>query len=60
MSKNKFSFELKAQNGNARLGKINTSRGIIETPAFMPVGTLGTVKSIFTSDVLVKLSSYIS
>ncbi len=52
MSKNKFSFELKAQNGNARLGKINTSRGIIETPAFMPVGTLGTVKSIFTSDVL--------
>ena len=33
------------------MGKINTPRGQIDTPAFMPVGTLGTVKGIFTEDV---------
>ena len=52
MSKIQFSFELKAQDDKARLGKIITSRGIIETPAFMPVGTQGTVKGIFTEDIL--------
>jgi len=47
-----FSFELITQYGKARLGKINTSRGSIDTPAFMPVGTLGTIKGVFTDDVL--------
>jgi len=47
-----FSFELITQDEKARLGKISTPRGIIDTPAFMPVGTLGTVKSIFTEDLL--------
>ncbi len=47
-----FSFELITQNDNSRLGKIITSRGVIETPAFMPVGTQGTVKGIFTDDIL--------
>jgi len=47
-----FSFELIAQDERARLGKIFTPRGIVETPAFMPVGTLGTVKGIFTEDLL--------
>ena len=46
-----FSFELIAQDEKARLGKISTHRGNIDTPAFMPVGTLGTVKSIFTEDL---------
>ena len=46
-----FSFELAAQDGNARLGKIITSKGIIDTPAFMPVGTQGTVKGVFTDDI---------
>ncbi len=46
-----FSFALKATDGNARLGKITTSRGAIQTPAFMPVGTGGTVKAMFTDDV---------
>ena len=46
-----FSFELETQDGNARLGKIITSRGIIDTPAFMPVGTQGTVKGVFTEDL---------
>tara|TARA_B100000945_G_scaffold258499_1_gene216245 strand:- start:325 stop:1437 length:1113 start_codon:yes stop_codon:yes gene_type:complete len=44
-------FEL-LNNGTYRLGKIFTNRGIVETPAFMPVGTQGTVKSIFPDDVL--------
>ena len=47
-----FSFELITQDEKARLGKISTHRGIIDTPAFMPVGTLGTVKGIFTDDLL--------
>ena len=52
MPSKEFSFELIAQNEKARLGKINTPRGIIDTPAFMPVGTQGTVKGIFTDDIL--------
>ncbi|MBF0349906.1 MAG: tRNA guanosine(34) transglycosylase Tgt [SAR324 cluster bacterium] len=39
-------FTLQTQNGNARAGTIKTSRGIIHTPIFMPVGTLGTVKAM--------------
>ncbi len=47
-----FSFELITQNDKARLGKIVTQRGDIDTPAFMPVGTQGAVKGIFTDDIL--------
>ena len=46
-----FSFELITQDGNARLGKINTPKGFIDTPVFMPVGTQGTVKGIFPEDI---------
>ena len=52
MSKEHFSFELNTQDEKARLGQITTSKGLIDTPAFMPVGTLGTVKGIFPDDVL--------
>ncbi len=52
MPNKEFTFELITQNGKARLGKIHTSKGIIDTPAFMPVGTQGTVKGIFTDDIL--------
>ena len=52
MSSKKFFFELVKSKNSYRLGKIHTKRGIINTPAFMPVGTLGTVKSIFTDDIL--------
>ena len=52
MHTKEFSFEVINNDNNARLGKISTSRGFIDTPAFMPVGTLGTVKGIFTDDVL--------
>ena len=47
-----FSFEVISQNKKARVGKINTPRGYIDTPTFMPVGTLGTVKGIYTDDIL--------
>ena len=52
MPSSEFSFELITQDEKARLGKIYTSRGIIDTPAFMPVGTQGTVKGVFTDDIL--------
>ena len=52
MSKKNFSFELIAQDKKSRLGRIKTSKGIIETPAFMPVGTQGTVKALFTDDII--------
>ena len=52
MQNNKFSFELITQDATARLGKINTPRGSIDTPAFMPVGTQGTVKGVFTDDII--------
>ena len=48
MNSKKFFFELIKSKNSYRLGKIHTKRGVINTPAFMPVGTLGTVKSIFT------------
>jgi queuine tRNA-ribosyltransferase len=51
MLENEFSFELITQDENARLGKITTPKGVIDTPAFMPVGTQGTVKGIFTDDI---------
>ncbi len=41
-----FSFALLANDGRARRGRIQTARGPIETPAFMPVGTAGTVKAM--------------
>ncbi len=47
-----FSFELISQNDKARLGRILTSRGTIDTPAFMPVGTQGTIKGVNTEDIL--------
>jgi queuine tRNA-ribosyltransferase len=52
MSKLQFSFELITQDEKARVGMISTPRGLIDTPAFMPVGTLGTVKGIFPEDIL--------
>ena len=44
MNKKAIRFELAARDGEARCGVIATRRGLIETPVFMPVGTLGTVK----------------
>ena len=52
MSKEKFSFNLLKEDGFSRIGNINTHRGEIDTPAFMPVGTLGTIKSVFIEDLI--------
>ena len=46
-----FSFVVKASDGAARTGAIATPRGIVRTPAFMPVGTGATVKAMFPEDV---------
>jgi queuine tRNA-ribosyltransferase len=39
-------FEVLAHDGAARLGRLTTAHGVIETPAFMPVGTAATVKAM--------------
>ena len=44
MSRQPLTFDIQAQDGEARAGVLKTRRGEIETPVFMPVGTLGTVK----------------
>ena len=46
-----FSFRLTATDGAARRGKVSTARGTVNTPAFMPVGTAGTVKAMFLDTV---------
>ena len=44
-----FNFKLISRDGNARLGRITTRHGNIETPVFMPVGTYGAVKTLSPS-----------
>jgi len=46
-----FSFTLLANDGTARLGQLRTPHGIVQTPAFMPVGTQGTVKAMRQRDL---------
>jgi len=47
----RMSFELLATDGAARRGRLTFPRGTVETPAFMPVGTYGSVKGIMPEDV---------
>ena len=51
-------FELVKADGDARRGRITFRRGVIDTPAFMPVGTYGTVKAM-SPDELVALGAQI-
>jgi queuine tRNA-ribosyltransferase len=46
-----FSFDITATQGRARAGVFHTPRGAIETPVFMPVGTLATVKALDPDDL---------
>ncbi|MGF6176972.1 tRNA guanosine(34) transglycosylase Tgt [Ensifer sp. 4252] len=46
-----FQFKLHATDGKARLGEVSMPRGTIRTPAFMPVGTVGTVKAMYLDQV---------
>ena len=48
----KYSFNIRANDGYARLGQIKTSNGSINTPAFMPIATQGSIK--FTPIELIK------
>tara|TARA_E500000331_G_C17184284_1_gene681958 strand:+ start:167 stop:1279 length:1113 start_codon:yes stop_codon:yes gene_type:complete len=52
MTLNKFKFNVKIKHKNYRTGLISTKRGNIKTPAFMPVGTQGTIKAAFIDDIL--------
>jgi queuine tRNA-ribosyltransferase len=47
----RITFEKQAQDGKARRGVIRTTRGDIQTPAFMPVGTAATVKAMMPESV---------
>lgn len=44
-------YEILAKNGKARRGKLHTKHGIVNTPAFMPVGTCATVKAMMPESV---------
>ncbi|MBM3648315.1 MAG: tRNA guanosine(34) transglycosylase Tgt [Alphaproteobacteria bacterium] len=46
-----LSFDLLASNGAARRGRITAAHGTIETPAFMPLGTAGTIKAMLPQSV---------
>ncbi len=56
---NQFTFNLKSQDNKARRGQINCYHGSIQTPAFMPVGTAGTIKAVKFDDVLATNSEII-
>ena len=47
----RFSFEVLATDGKARRGLVSMPRGEVRTPAFMPVGTAGTVKAMYLDQV---------
>ncbi|GAA4524177.1 tRNA guanosine(34) transglycosylase Tgt [Chelativorans composti] len=51
MTTDTFQFRVLATDGNARRGEITMPRGTIRTPAFMPVGTGGTVKAMYMDQV---------
>ncbi|WP_057830991.1 tRNA guanosine(34) transglycosylase Tgt [Colwellia sp. TT2012] len=46
-----MTYELITTDGKARRGRLTFDRGVVETPAFMPVGTYGTVKGMKPEDV---------
>ena len=45
-------FDLQAADGRARRGRLTFARGVVETPAFMPVGTYGTVKGVTPEELV--------
>ena len=47
----RFELLAEAPNTAARLGKVHTPHGVIDTPAFMPVGTAGSVKAMMPEEV---------
>jgi queuine tRNA-ribosyltransferase len=51
MTTDTFTFTVSKTDGAARTGEIRMPRGVIRTPAFMPVGTAGTVKAMYPDQV---------
>ena len=51
MNGHEFSFAVLARDGAARCGEMRTPHGVVHTPAFMPVGTQGAVKSVTHRDL---------
>jgi queuine tRNA-ribosyltransferase len=51
MATGPLSYELIRSDGGARLGRVNTRHGSFDTPAFMPVGTQGTIKGVLPDHV---------
>ncbi|MDE3073690.1 MAG: tRNA guanosine(34) transglycosylase Tgt [Pseudomonadota bacterium] len=47
-----LTFDLKATDGAARRGQLTFARGTVQTPAFMPVGTYGSVKAMTPRDIV--------
>ena len=45
-------FAVSATDGKARRGELSFPRGTVQTPAFMPVGTYGTVKGMLPKDII--------
>jgi queuine tRNA-ribosyltransferase len=52
MALKKFTFNVQYKDNQSRVGIIQTHRGNIDTPVFMPVGTQATVKGVFIDDVI--------
>ncbi len=48
---NRFRFEIEARDGRARTGVLHTAHGPIQTPAFIPLATKGTVRGLESSEV---------
>ena len=53
----KYTIKAKDQGSSARAGLIETDHGNIETPIFMPVGTIGTVKGIHQEELKSKINA---
>src|SRR2546421_8786412 len=54
-----FTFQIESTAGAARAGVFDTPHGPVETPAFMPVGTLATVKALDPEDLVAMKASMI-
>jgi len=54
-----FEFKISAESGTARAGTFTTPHGTVETPVFMPVGTLATVKALDPADLVAMGASMI-
>ena len=52
----KFELKSKDSKSKARAGKITTDHGVIETPIFMPVGTVGTVKGVHQTELKTEIN----